>query len=200
MLTHLSTVKFDMQHVNLGYSTKIIPIPSQEYILKLIHSAEKFIRAIRRRVVFLIHPEWKSSQKRRCRKKPGRIEELAKFEEGIVWTIQTIKFRNSDNGFQQKIRIHIASIRKDETTNFYKLEPEKHRKLLEENISKDYQRAQQDMEDVINRGNKTLAVRLRVWHESYVWMIGSISHPTRIPLLRSKTISSILWLQRSDGW
>ena len=166
----MSTLKFAMQQVNLGYSTKNIPIPSEEeYLMKLTHSAGTFMHAIRWRVAFFLHPEWKSSQKQtygfRSRKNPGRIEELAKFEEGIVRLIQNIVFRNSDNEFQQKMRKDIASIRKDEklliaadkTTNFYKLEPEKYRKLLEENISKDYQKAPQNIEDVINRGNKTIA-------------------------------------------
>ena len=57
LLLLLSTLQTTMDQVNLGHSTKNIPIPGKsEYLQSLIASAEKFIRSIRLKTFFYLNP------------------------------------------------------------------------------------------------------------------------------------------------
>ena len=44
--------------INFNYSMKNIPIPSRdEYLMQLIYSTEKFVRNLRWKCFFFLHPE-----------------------------------------------------------------------------------------------------------------------------------------------
>ena len=82
-----------MDQVNLGYSTKNIPIPGKkEYLQRLINSAEKFVRAIRWRTHFFLNPNKNKNKKETygfpSTKSPPNIPELKLFEDGILDLIQ----------------------------------------------------------------------------------------------------------------
>ena len=154
----LSTVKTNMdqglQSVNLGYSTKNIPIPSEkEYIKCFISKVEKFMRNIRWRTFFYLNPNTKSEEKEtygfNSTKSPPQICELKEFEEGMLDIVQNIKFMNNTTPFQKQMQKDMKSIRSsehllvaaDKTTNFYKVKPDQYKTLVKTNITKDYKKA-----------------------------------------------------------
>ena len=66
------------------------------------------------------------------------------FEKGLLHIINSIKFRNQTNTFQQKLKADINEIKKstdvfvfaDKTSNIYNMTPQEHKKLLKENVTK----------------------------------------------------------------
>ena len=82
--------------------------------------------------------------------------------------IQNVKFNRTSNQFQSKLAKDIENIKKsdkllipaDKTTNFYRVSPEQHNKLLEDNITKDYKKAPIALETEINTGDKKIATAI----------------------------------------
>jgi hypothetical protein len=164
-----------MDQVNLGYSTKNIPIPNQkEYFQRLITSAEKFIRSVRWRTFFYLNPPNKHDTKEtygfNSTRSPPNIPEIKQLEDGMLSLIQNVKFKKVDRNFQKQLSKDTKKIKEsdhlliaaDKTTNFYKLEPKTHIKLLEDNITKDYKRAPQSLEKDINMEDKNIASELKL--------------------------------------
>ena len=139
--------------MNLEYSAKNIPhskpIP---YKKRLIEKTEKFIKNMRWRAFFFLHPEASKDNKEtygfNSRKTPPPIPELREFEDKISEMIQSVKFVDQPtcSRFQKKLRRDIRIITKDpntivsvdKTANFYKLKPAEYQELLDKNIHKNY--------------------------------------------------------------
>jgi hypothetical protein len=164
-----------MERVNIGYSTKNIPIPARKDYLKcLIAKTEKFLRSVRWRSFFFLHPEVTPEQKEtygfRSTKSPPPIPELKEFEDGMLNLVQNIEFTNVDKQFQKKISSDTKKIKEDDklliaadkTTNFYKLKPEDYDTLLKDNITKSYKKAPKNTEKCINTKDKVLAADLEL--------------------------------------
>ena len=164
-----------MDKVNLGYSTKNIPIPSERnYMQEMIASAEKFIRNLRWRTHFFLNPKSKSNKKETygfpSSKTPPHVPELKELEDGMLNIIQNIKFRKHINKFQSTLNKDIKMIKKsdkllvaaDKTTNFYRVDAKQYDKLLKSNITKDYKKAEPHTENDINRQDKEIAVELEL--------------------------------------
>ena len=72
--------------------------------------------------------------------------------------IASIKYRNSKDIFQEKLKDDIRTINDsdklliiaDKTTNIYSLSPEEHSKLLKDNVTKTYKKAPTKLECSIN--------------------------------------------------
>ena len=173
----LSTFKTNMDHrfesVNLGYSTKNIPIPNKkEYLKCLISKAEKFMRNIRWRTFFFLNPDISTEDKETygftSTKCPPYIPELKEFEDGMLNIVQNIEFKNTNKPFQNQLHKDTQNIKNDrnlfvaadKTTNFYKLEPDQYNKLLKQNITKDYKKAPATAEDIINSEDNNIASSL----------------------------------------
>ena len=162
-----------MDKVNLGYSTKNVPIPpKKEYLKRLIHSAEKFIRSVRWKSFFYLHPEIKPEQKQtfgfNSTKNAPPVPELKELEEGMLNLVQNVDFKQTNNTLQQQLekdkndinndsRLLIAA---DKTNNFYKVEPDHYSELLKNNITKDYKKAPENLDKNINRNDKKIATKL----------------------------------------
>ena len=138
---------------NFNYSTKNIPIHTNKtYFKAIISKTETFIRNIRWRAFFYLNPDLKCKDKEtfgfRSTKPAPIVPELKDFEEGLLNIIQTIKFNNVNDEFQNKLKEDIKDInnennlyiKADKTTNFYKISPEDYTKLLEKNIQKEYKK------------------------------------------------------------
>ena len=122
----LSTFETNMdqglEHTNLGYSTKNIPIPNKkEYLKCLIDKAEKFMRNIRWRTFFFLNPDMSAENKEtygfRSTKSPPQIPELKEFEDGMLNIVQKIEFKNTSKPFQQKLSNDTETIKK-KVTNY----------------------------------------------------------------------------------
>jgi hypothetical protein len=164
-----------MDQVTLGYSTKNVPVPSQkDYLQRLISSADKFMKSLRWRTFFFLNPESKPNKKETygfpSTKSPPKLTELKQFEDGILDIIQGIEFKDTTTKFQKQLSKDCKDIREsdeliipaDKTTNFYKLQPEQHNRLLHENVTKDYKKAPPNLEKDINIEDKRIAAALEL--------------------------------------
>lgn len=162
-----------MDQMNLGYSTKNIPLPSRKnYLQRLIERTEKFTRAIRWRAFFFLNPNASKDTKEtfgfNTTKPPPQSKELKEFEVGLQKLVQNIEFKNSSDNFQQKLSKDLEDIKNsehvivsaDKTTNHYKVKPNDYKSLVEKNITKDYKKAKVSTENDINRENSKVADNL----------------------------------------
>ncbi len=165
----------EFERVNLGYSTKNIPIPTQKDYLKcLISKAEKFMRNIRWRTFFFLNPDIRTEDKEtfgfNSTKSPPQILELKEFEDGMLDLVQNIEFKNINKQFQKQLSKDTQDIKKDDklfvkadkTTNFYKLERKEYDSLLKQNITKDYKKAHNRTESSITTEDKKIATNLNL--------------------------------------
>ena len=80
---------------------------------------------------------------------PPGIKELKSFQDGLVDISRNLKFRRSNNQFQSKLQADLKDIRNDKkvyvaadkTRNFYKMSKENYTSFLNNNITKDYTKA-----------------------------------------------------------
>lgn len=164
-----------MEKFNIDYSTKNIPLPSQsEYQLRLIEKTEHFIRRMRWKAFFFLHPEAVGKPKEtygfRSTRNPPHIEELKEFENDVLKMIQGIRFRQVNNPFLDELRRDSERIKKetkliiaaDKTSNFYKVEPADYSKLLDQNITKAYKKASADAVKGIHSVSKSIAAKLDI--------------------------------------
>ena len=57
----------------------------------------------------------------------------------------------------------------DKTTNYYKISPEKHKEMLEKEITKEYKKAKETDIEKLNREDKEIAERLEVDDRLYAF-------------------------------
>lgn len=164
-----------MENLNLGYSTKNIPIPSEkDYLRCLIEKTEQLLRRIRWKAHFFLNPIQAPSCKEtygfNSTKNPPPIDELKEFEDGMLNIIQSTKFKPVNNNFLNKLSNDVKNIKKDrkllipadKTTNFYKLEPTEYETLLQQNITKSYKKANNETAQIIQQEDKNITVKLGI--------------------------------------
>ena len=133
--------------------TKNIPLPSRsDYLQRLIEKTEQFLRRIRWKAHFFLNPDTTSSSKEtygfKSTKNPPPIEELKDFENDMLKMIQSVKFKQVNNPFLNKLKEDTDRIKNepklliaaDKTANFYKLEPSTYNDLLEKKTSQNLTR------------------------------------------------------------
>lgn len=163
------------EQINLGYSTKNIPLPSEKDYLKcMISKVETFLRNIRWRTFFFLNPETTTEHKEtygfKSTKPEPFVPELKEFEDGMLELVQNVQFKKTSNQFQKKLSEDVQKIKSDsklfvaadKTTNFYKLDPDSYNDLLEQNITKDYKKAKPSSEKRNNLGDKEIADNLDI--------------------------------------
>ena len=164
-----------MEKFNIGYSTKNIPLPSQnDFLQRLIEKTEHFLRRMRWKAFFFLNPDASTSSKKsfgfKSTKNPPPIDELKEFEDDMLKMVQSTKFKQVNNPFLNKLKDDTDRITKetkllipaDKTTNFYKLEPSKYNDLLEQNITKSYKKAAPNTVRDIHKENKKIATKLGI--------------------------------------
>ena len=90
---------------------------------------------------------------------------MEEFEEDLYGIVTSIKYRNVNNNFQEKLKSDISKIKSsanmfifaDKTNNIYEMKPQDHEKLIMENITKTYQKAPDKLEKAINMRAKNIA-------------------------------------------
>lgn len=164
-----------MEKFNIGYSTKNIPLPSQnDFLHRLIEKTEHFLRRMRWKAFFFLNPDASTSSKDtfgfKSTKNPPPVDELKEFEDDMLKMIQSTKFKEVNSPFLNKLKNDTKHIKKetklliaaDKTTNFYKLEPSKYNDLLEQNITKSYKKAAPNTVRDIHKENKKIAMKLGI--------------------------------------
>ena len=164
-----------MEATQFGYSTKNIPIPSEnDYKKALIEKTEHLCKRMRWKAHFFLNPENKHDKKEtygfNSKKSPSHIPELASFENRMHDMFQNVKFKDVKCGFQKKISSDVKNIRKneslfvpaDKTTNFYKMDPPSYNQLLQKNITKTYKKISTQAVSSIENRSKSIANKLNL--------------------------------------
>lgn len=165
-----------MDNIQFGYSLKNIPLPSEEkYIFKLIERTEWFMKQMRWKAIFFEPDnandnEMPENYLLRSRNCPPRIPELNNFENDLSKMIDNIKFKNVSSDFQKKLKDDVKIIRDckdviiaaDKTQNYYKAKKEEHVKMLHDNITKNYKKANPTTPNDINKEAKKIAKKFGV--------------------------------------
>lgn len=162
-----------MEKFKLNYSSKNIPIPSHsEYLKRLIEKTEDFIKRLRWRTFYFLNQELYSQKKEtfgfRSLKVPPFVPELKPFEDDLLRMIENVKFRNVNTPFQDQLRKDVNRIRQskdvivkaDKTNNYYSVELDTYQKMMKDNITTTYKRAQTNPETTINLKAKNITERL----------------------------------------
>ena len=142
--------------INLGYSTKNIPLPTRnEYMKRFIEKTEQFLRHLRWKAYhFLNDTAEKETYGFKSRNSPPQINDLIPFEEGMAKLAQNIKFKDTKCSFQSQLNNNIKNkihkpntllIPADKTTNFYEMNPNSYNKLIMENVTKTYKKASDEL-------------------------------------------------------
>lgn len=177
-----------LNRVNFNYSTKNIPIPSRNSFKKrLIEKVESVIKRMRWKALFFMKDNDDSRRENtettqdvaeddncnfgfKSRKCPPQIKELIPFEDDMLQMIENLRFRNTSNQFQDKLREDIKNIKRsgkllipaDKTRNLYEMDNPLCEKLLRENITKSYQTTSLKTVDRINSEARAIAADLEI--------------------------------------
>lgn len=158
--------------MNLGYSLKNIPIPSiKEYKKALIEKVEHLVKRMRWKALFYLSDETPDDHSKKenfglkSRKCPPKIDELRPFEDDMYRMIETLEFRHATNDLQAQMKMDLESIKAsgevivnaDKTRNLYKMPKESYRKLVHDNVTKNYKLAPHNTYDEINSEAKEVA-------------------------------------------
>ena len=151
--------------LDLDYSTKNIPYPSLDSYLKLLTSRTvDFIKRLRWKAFFYSkgtsgHPMRTENFGFKSQKSPPADQNLRRFEEGLFEIIKTLRFNKANNDFQDRLQRDIRRIqtskkifvKSDKSKNIYEIPVPEYRKLIRDNITKNYRLDNGDTADLINR-------------------------------------------------
>ena len=164
---------------NLGYSLKNIPIPSRNcYLKSLISQTESFLKRLRWRVFWYNSKNENESKNLEENRKfgfksdrtPPQHHLLTNFESDMYTMIGNIKFKHSQNEFQDQMSNDIKNLKSggkiiveaDKTSNLYHVTADFYRKLLHENVTKNYKTAPEGTQHNINRRTNIMAEKIGI--------------------------------------
>ena len=141
-----------MEKLSFDYSLKNIRLPDKRsYQLNLIEKIESVLKRMRWKAHFFLskenqQPETMKTYGFKSRNHPPQITLLEEFEKDLYGIVTSIKYRNINSNFQEKLKSDISKIRSsanmfifaDKTNNIYEMKPQDHEKLIMENITKTY--------------------------------------------------------------
>ena len=177
MLSTLSNSSaITMEKINLGYSTKNIPLPSRsEYMKRFIEKTEHFVRRLRWKAYHFLNQQETSTKETygfKSKNSPPKINELVPFEEDMTNLIRNIKFKdNAKSNFQRKLDADIKNkvkkpnsllIPADKTTNYYRMDTTAYNKLINENVTKTYKKSNSKVVDKLNAQSARIAEHLKL--------------------------------------
>ena len=125
---------------------------------------------MRWRAYFFLNPSTDKNRSQfdlKSRKCPPPIDELIPFEDDLFHMVETIKFRKTTNSFQENLKRDVNKIQSstkifvpaDKTRNYYELDKDHHDKLLGENITKNYRKANADSANQVNQELKKITTK-----------------------------------------
>ena len=134
-----------MEKLNLGYSTKNVPIPTERnYKLQLIEKIELFIKKIRWKAIFYdmkLNNKSKNNKNNNSNMKgnsksnrdgtqkenssrygiksnkcPPQVKDIIAFEKDMIDLVHRIRFRKVNSGFQRKLKKDLKTIKSSNKT------------------------------------------------------------------------------------
>ena len=162
--------KFDFPH-----SLKNIPIPPREnYLKQLICKTENFIGRLRWAAEFFLRPPKQIRVKEtygfNSPLTPPKVKEIQPFEDELFELISSLKFSHFRSSFQKQLMADVQKIKTsdkvfllaDKTTNIYQVSVDLYKKLILNNVTKDYIQIPEEKVDKINREAALLASELEL--------------------------------------
>ena len=162
-----------MNLFDLPHSLKNIPIASEmQYQKSLVGKVEKFITNMRWKLFHVLNPGTTQCQNYgfNTTKSPPQLKELIGFEEDLFKMVKEIKFRQVHNNFQRDLRKCVSEIRNsndiitkaDKTRNLYTIPVNDYRKLLKDNITSEYKKANHIQVDEVNKEASKITKTLNI--------------------------------------
>ena len=101
---------------------------------------------------------WREDFRFKSKITPPQCEHMEGFEKELLDIIPNIKFRSVKDAFQKKLKEDIPKIKQlpnvfvfaNKTSNIYEMPEQQHKKLLHDNVTKTYKKAQPKLETSIN--------------------------------------------------
>ena len=174
-----------LEQFEFEHSLKNIPIGTQRnYMIRTYDRACKFVENVRWKAYWYLlknKGKGKKSEETIISDSPGyfkfpttraapKCPMLQPFEDELFDLIKSIKFRKVRTRFQNKLRSDIKCINdsknvfvlSDKTGNIYQMDPADYKKLLHENITKDYALDSEDTLKSINTEAANLVARAQI--------------------------------------
>ena len=172
-----------MEKINLGYSNKNIPIPSERtYLLQLVEKIEAVIKRMRWKATFFNPNSEESREESRVEQPitqnyglksegcPTQLKELAPFEEDLIQMVKEINFRKVKNDFHKKLSDDIRKIQRSDktvtqakkTSNMYRLKKEEYNKFLNDSITATFKKVSREKWESITTAGKKFAKEAKI--------------------------------------
>ena len=167
-----------LEKVNLGYSTKNIPLADKKnYKVELVRKTEALIKRMRWKAIFFLardkneveedadRPETFGLPSKKC---PSQVKELIQFENDLLKLVKDIEFREfqeTGNEFQARMRRDIKNMRNsgktltpaDKTSNMYRLSKDEYTQLKKNAVTAKYKKASKNIKEKIDKGSVKIA-------------------------------------------
>ena len=163
-----------MERFVTDYSVKNIPTTSKhQHKIQLVSKNEESNKKIRLKCLeFLgkINSNNVESYGFKSVKCPLAIQEMKDFENDLQQMIKSVEFKQICNSFQGKLKNDTEHIKKsnkifvfaDKLRNIYEVKQEEHKKLLKENITKNYKKSNLTKLYNINKSTKKITEKLPI--------------------------------------
>ena len=167
-----------MKLINFGTSLKNIPVleNKKEHRIQTIQAAHTFVNKCRWAALNALNPmgkEVKETYGFRSIKAAKKVPELLPFEKRLLELVRNIKYKDPKRPkpeLQRKLAKDVANIRKetkvivasDKTSNYYLVEKEEYRNMIERDIHKVYKKASDNTEEEMNKKGKVIATKLDI--------------------------------------
>ena len=169
-----------MEKIHIGgHSMKNIPISSRfQYHKSLTKSVEIFNRNMRWNAFFKLYGEdkkYENDEKKetygfKTGRAPPYVKEIEAFEKDLYNLIANIEFKQNKSQFQHKLDKEIDTMKEvkgvivaaDKSRNYYKIDKQNYNKLLMENITMDYQKADEKEIEEVNHEGARIAKNLEL--------------------------------------
>ena len=163
-----------MDAINFGYSMKNIPIPSRyAFKFNLIQKAESTLRTMRWTAHYFLSDKETTGKTKyyiKSRLCPPQIDDMKAFENDVWKMSENVVYRHYTNPFLQQLKADTHKIRissnafipGDKIRNYYEIEPEPCKKILTDNVTKSYRKADPSIPDNINEESQEIACKLNL--------------------------------------
>ena len=174
----LSDLLFTMKQLNFGTSLKNIPVleNKKEHRIQTIQATHIFVNKCRWAAKNALKPmgkEVKENYGFRSIEAAKKVPELVPFEKRLFELVKNIKYKDPKRPkpeLQRKLAKDVACIRKetkvivasDKTSNYYLVDKEEYKNMIEKDIQKVYKKASDNTEEVMNKKGKVIAHKLEI--------------------------------------
>ena len=175
-------MNFEKIHLTTKFSPKDIPLPTNdEYKKKFISQQENFGKRLGWAAYFIMESLSHNTQVNdptpnkntygfKSESKPPIVKEIAPFMNAFFAMMHKIEFTKYNDPFLQDLKNDLNKMKKpkkmiiaaDKTRNLYACDTQTYQKILNENITMEYKKANKDMIENVNAGSAKFASELEL--------------------------------------